>query len=188
MAAPRQLNGAIFQAGNSISLYEDRKARRVGDILTIVLMERTQASKTSSADAEKESNLTLPQPTLLGNELELFGAPLSASLNGGTREFSGSGDADQSNSLSGSITVTVAEVLPNGVLAVRGEKWMTLNRGDEYIRISGLVRPEDISPDNTLASTKLADARISYSGTGEVHDASAMGWISKFFFSPIWPF
>ncbi len=118
----------------------------------------------------------------------MAGNPLSASLNGGTREFESTGDADQSNSLSGNITVSIAEVLPNGVLRVRGEKWLTLNRGDEYIRLSGLVRPEDIAPDNTVQSTRLADARISYSGTGEVHDANAMGWLAKFFISPIWPF
>ena len=93
-----------------------------------------------------------------------------------------------SNSLNGNITVTVHQVLPNGVLIVRGEKWLTLNQGDEYIQVSGMVRPQDIGPDNTVESTKLADARISYSGTGAVHDTNVMGWLSRFFVSALMPF
>ncbi|MEH6825205.1 MAG: flagellar basal body L-ring protein FlgH [Motiliproteus sp.] len=188
MATPKPVNGAIFQAGSSLSLYEDSKARRVGDILTIVLTERTQASKSSETDVEKDSNIEIATPTLFGSEVSFNGKPLGASLAGGTRTFSSTGDADQSNSLSGNISVTVFDVLPNGVMRVRGEKWMTLTSGDEYIRVSGLVRPQDVSPDNTLDSVKLADARITYSGTGEVHDSGRMGWISRFFFSPYWPF
>ncbi|MDP3368030.1 MAG: flagellar basal body L-ring protein FlgH, partial [Pseudomonas sp.] len=94
----------------------------------------------------------------------------------------------QSNSLSGSVTVTVAEVLPNGVLVVRGEKWLTLNTGDEMVRISGLVRADDISSSNTVSSTRIADARLTYSGTGSFADASQPGWLSRFFLSPMWPF
>lgn len=188
MMPPKALNGAIYQAGYGMSLYEDSKARRIGDILTVVLTERTQATKSADNEIDKESEVSISAPTVLGKELEVFGKPLSASLPGGTRSFTGESEASQKNSLSGNITVTVADVLPNGNLLVRGEKWITLTSGDEYIRISGLVRPQDISPENTLASTKLADARISYSGTGEFHDANQMGWLAKFFFSPIWPF
>lgn len=187
MTAPKPVNGAIYQAGYSISLYEDDKARRIGDIVTIVLSEKTQASKTADNEVSKESSVSIPQPTLFGQGLSIAGKPLSASLSGGTRDFTGESEATQKNSLSGNITVTVAAVLPNGVLQVRGEKWMTLTDGDEYIRISGLVRPQDIGTDNTVESTKLADARISYSGTGAFHDANIMGWLSKFFFSPLWP-
>ena len=93
-----------------------------------------------------------------------------------------------SNNLTGNITVTVHDVYPNGVLLVKGEKWLTLNQGDEYIRISGLIRPQDISSDNTVPSTKLADARIAYSGTGVVNDTNVMGWMSKFFISALMPF
>lgn len=84
--------------------------------------------------------------------------------------------------------MTVAEVLPNGNLVVRGEKWMTLNRGDEFIRISGIVRPDDISPNNTVVSTRLANAQISYSGTGTLADSQSMGWLARFFNSEYWPF
>ena len=188
MATPKPVDGAIFHAGSSLSLYEDSKARRVGDILTIKLTERTQATKSSETDIEKDSDIEVATPTIFGSPVSIGGNTLGASLAGGTRTFTSIGDVDQSNSLSGSITVTVFDVLPNGVMRVRGEKWMTLTNGDEYIRVSGLVRPQDVNPDNTLDSVKLADARITYSGTGEVHDSNRMGWISRFVFSPYWPF
>lgn len=188
MMPPKALNGAIYQAGYGLSLYEDAKARRIGDILTVVLTEKTQASKSADNQIDKTSDVSLPAPTVLGKDVKLFGKPLSASLSGGTRSFEGQSEATQKNSLTGNITVTVADVLPNGNLLVRGEKWMTLTSGEEYIRVSGLVRPQDIAPDNTLVSTKLADARISYSGTGAFHGANEPGWLSKFFFGPIWPF
>jgi len=187
MAAPKVNDGSIYQAGRGLSLFEDAKARQVGDILTVVLTEQTRASKSAGNEVDKESSLSIDAPSVFGKQLKALGNPLSASLDGGTRAFKGESDASQNNSLSGSITVTVADVLPNGVMQVRGEKWMTLTSGDEYIRISGLVRPQDVSPDNSVVSTKLADARITYSGTGEFHDANTMGWLSKFFYGPLWP-
>jgi len=96
------------------------------------------------------------------------------------RDFQGAAEADQSNSLAGSITVTVTEVLPNGVLRIRGEKWLSLTNGEEYIRLTGLVRPQDIKPDNTLASNRIADARIAYGGTGDFDQANQMGWMGRF--------
>ncbi len=183
MTAPKAMNGSIYQAGHSMSLYEDNRARRVGDILTIVLTESTQASKSADNDISKQSSIAISEPRIFGQDLN----GLSANIDGGTRTFVGESEASQGNSLSGNITVTVANVLPNGVMQVRGEKWMTFTNGDEYIRISGLVRPQDISSENTIVSTKLADARITYSGTGEFHDANTMGWLSKFFLSPLWP-
>jgi flagellar L-ring protein precursor FlgH len=124
----------------------------------------------------------------MGGGVSVFGAPLEVTVPSSTTAFAGEGTSDMSNSLSGSITVSVHEVLPNGVLLVRGEKWLTLNQGDEYIRLSGLVRPQDIGADNTLSSNKLADARIAYSGTGSVTDTNVMGWVSKFFISALMPF
>lgn len=186
---PQPVNGAIFNAATSMNIYSDGRAHRVGDIITVVLTEQTQSSKTAKTSADKTSNLSLPQPTILGNPLQVFGAPISATTGGAsTNTFEGEGKSDMSNSLRGNISVTVHEVLPNGVLVVRGEKWLTLNQGDEYIQISGLVRPQDISADNTVPSTKLADARIGYSGTGGVHDSNVMGWLAKFFIGPLWPF
>lgn len=188
-----QNNGSIYQAGFENGLYDDRKAFRVGDIITITLNERTQASKNANSNLQKDSSANLGVTSLFGstpsvtNPLTGGNMNLGAQFNG-ERESSGSGQAGQSNSLSGSVTVTVAEVLPNGILAVRGEKWMTLNTGDELMRISGLVRADDIATDNTVSSTRVADARITYSGTGAFADASQPGWMSRFFMSPLWPF
>ncbi|SDU17280.1 flagellar basal body L-ring protein FlgH [Halopseudomonas salegens] len=182
---PQEMNnGAIYQAGFGVSLYEDRKAHRIGDIITITLSESTAASKQSDNEISKGSSMQIANPTIgaLDTGIDL-GVDIS-----GDRAFNGEADANQSNSLSGSITVTVADVLPNGILRVRGEKWITLNNGDELIRISGLVRSDDIGPDNTVLSTRIADARITYSGRGAFANASQPGWLSQFFMSPMWPF
>lgn len=185
---PKPVNGAIYNPATSTNIYSDGRAHRVGDILTIVLQEKTQSSKSAKTTADKTGSVSLPQPTILGSGVSILGAPLSANISATKNAFEGEGKSNMSNSLSGNITVTVHDVLPSGVLSVRGEKWLTLNRGDEYIQISGLVRPRDIAADNTVPSTKLADARIGYSGTGEVHDTNVMGWLSRFFISPLWPF
>jgi flagellar L-ring protein precursor FlgH len=186
-------NGSIYQPGFDQNLYTDRKAFRVGDIITITLQERTQASKNASSDISKDSSANLGLTSLFGgavsgtNPLTKNSMDLSAQFSG-TRENKGDSQAAQGNSLTGSLTVTIAEVLPNGVLAVRGEKWLTLNTGNELMRISGLVRADDIATDNTVVSTRVADARITYSGTGAFADASQPGWLSQFFTSPLWPF
>jgi flagellar L-ring protein precursor FlgH len=187
MQQPKPVNGSIYQAGTSMDLYSDGRAHRVGDIITVVLTERTQSSKSSSTDTDKSTNIGMGVPNVLGQDLTLLGNPLSASMNS-TGGFEGEGSSDMSNSLDGNITVTVHQVMPNGAMLVRGEKWLTLNQGDEYIRVSGLVRPQDIGPDNSVESTRMADARITYSGTGATHDANVMGWLARFFISPLWPF
>jgi len=185
--------GAIYQPGFEVTLYDDRRAHRVGDVITITLNERTQASKNAESNLTKDSNANIGLTSFLGGVLSMSN-PLSGSrktLNAqydATRETDGQSEAEQSNSLSGSITVTISEVLPNGVLAIRGEKWMTLNTGDELVRISGLIRKDDIMPDNTVSSNRVADARITYSGTGAFADTSQPGWMDRFFLSPLWPF
>lgn len=185
---PTELNnGAIYQAGFETNLYDDRKANRVGDIITITLQERTAARKSADNEISKNSSTQIANPTLLGNVVGAKGLNLGVDI-GGNRTFAGDSEANQTNSLNGSITATIFEVLPNGVMRVRGEKWITLNNGDELIRVSGLVRSEDIGPDNTVPSTRIADARIAYSGTGAFANASQPGWLSQFFLSPMWPF
>lgn len=184
-AAPT--SGSLYSEHTAVGLYEDRKARRVGDILTIQLRESTTSSKSATTEVTKESDISIPAAGTLGTLLGEHYSELATNL-AAEREFSGGADADQRNRLQGDITVTVVDVYPNGTMAVRGEKWMTLNRGDEYIRISGLVRPQDVGPDNTIISTKIANARISYSGTGTLADSQQMGWLGRFFNSPIWPF
>ncbi|WP_043238835.1 flagellar basal body L-ring protein FlgH [Stutzerimonas azotifigens] len=186
-------NGAIYQAGFESDFYSDRKAFRVGDIITIELNERTQASKNATSDISKDSSANIGLTSLFGGGVSTKNPLTGNSMNlgaqfEGTRSNQGASSAGQSNSLSGSITVTVAEVLPNGLLAVRGEKWLTLNTGEELVRISGLVRSDDIGTDNIVSSTRVADARITYSGTGAFADASQPGWLSRFFISPLWPF
>ncbi len=188
-----QNNGAIYQAGFEQNLYDDRKAFRVGDIITITLNEKTQASKKANSDIQRDSKTKMGLTSLFGSGMTtnnpIGGGDLSLSAEyGGSRDAKGDSQAGQSNSLTGSITVTVAEVLPNGILSVRGEKWMTLNTGNELVRIAGLVRADDIATDNTVSSTRVADARITYSGTGAFADASQPGWLDRFFLSPLWPF
>ncbi len=179
--------GSLFQDRGGLALFDDRRALNVGDIVTIMLSERTVSRKSSGVSVQRDSSMDFNAGTLLGNTPSFGGSTLETNIQQ-NRNFSGDAGADQSNSLQGNITVTVAEILPNGNLVVRGEKWMTLNRGDEFIRISGIVRPEDISPDNTVLSTRLANAQISYSGTGALADSGSMGWLSRFFNSPYWPF
>lgn len=193
MVPPPQTDGSIYQNGYGMALFEDIKARRVGDVLTILLAEQTQASKKAATSTKKDTNAAIEAPTIMGGDVK-FNLPGSNKLRTleqklqSAQDFSGEGDSSQSNSLSGRITVTVAEVLPNGNLLVRGEKWLTLNQGDEYIQISGIVRPVDIATDNTVLSTQVADARITYAGRGTLADANSMGWLARFFNSPYWPF
>lgn len=182
-------NGAIYQANTSQPLFEDNRARRVGDIITIVLTESTAASKSASTNTSKESKTDSRGATILGKTLgtnprrDLLGNNIDS-----THEFAGSGDSSQSNSLNGTISVTVAKVYANGNLFVRGMKRITLNNGVEYIKISGIVRASDVSSSNTVQSKQLANARIIYSGKGSVANSNKMGWLMKFFNSPIWPF
>lgn len=175
--------GAIAAPDAGFSLFGDRRARQVGDLLTVILTERTIASKRATTSTQKDDEISFGVPTLLGRTLPEGEVGVT-----GEREFSGSGTSNQSNQLSGQITVTVVERYPNGNLRIRGRKQLRLNQGDEYILIEGVVRPLDITPDNTVASTQVADARISYSGRGRVHDANVQGWLSRFFNSRLWPF
>jgi len=181
-------NGAIYQQANGLSLFEDMKAHRVGDILTIQLVEKTNASKKASTSTNKEQNIDMASPTILGAGVSYNGVdPLSNSASA-KRDFTGDGASSQSNALTGSITVTVAQVLPNGNLVIRGEKVLTLNQGDEFIRLSGIVRPADIRSDNSVLSTQIANADIVYGGRGTLADSNQMGWLARFFNSSLWPF
>lgn len=188
MVSPKPIDGSIYNAATSMNLYGDGRAHRIGDILTVVLEESTNSQKSATTELDKSGSTSLEQATAFGTPVTALGKPVSFTLPSSNTTFSGEGSSDMSNSLNGEITVTVHNVLPNGVLLVKGEKWLTLNQGDEYIRISGMVRPQDIGSDNSVVSTKLADARIAYSGTGEVNDTNVMGWVSRFFISALMPF
>lgn len=175
-AAPA--NGAIFQpAQGYAALYEGMRAHRVGDPLSIVLVERTSASKSAGSKLDSGGGASLSPPTT--GLLSLF--KQSDATASGSRNFAGTGTSDQSNALTGEISVTVAEVYPNGTMLVQGQKRVTLNRGDEFIQIKGIVRVADIDENNRVPSTRVADARIAYTGKGDVARASRQGWLSRFF-------
>jgi flagellar L-ring protein precursor FlgH len=185
---PAQNSGSIYQAGYDMRLFEDNKAMRVGDILTIKFNELTQAQKKDDLNSKKDNQISFTAPSLFGMAVStMTGHDLNTKV-ASKNQFTGSGAADQSNSLTGDISVTVVELLPNGNLKVRGEKRVTLNQGDEYIRLSGIVRPVDVDPSNTISSDKVADATIMYTGNGAMADASKMGWISRILYSPWFPF
>lgn len=180
--------GSIYQAGYDVRLFENLVARKVGDILTIKLVERMDAKKDADMEINKKNSTAISIPTILGKEnRKILGYELESSLDS-KHDFNGEGQSNQSNSVRGSITVTVVEVLPNGNLKVRGEKRVTLNQGHEYIRLSGIVRPVDIDEFNAVESTQIADATIMYTGEGAMADASRMGWLARFFNSILFPF
>lgn len=187
---PRQklaVDGAIFHSEVANSMYSDVKARRIGDIITVNLRESTNASKTSGTSTSKGSEVVVdPLLGLGGNQVAIGGDGIQLDLSS-SNDFSGDASANQSNSLNGSISVTVIDVLPNMNLVVRGEKWLTLNNGDEYIRLTGIVRSADISTSNEVDSLRIANARIQYSGTGTFAQTQQQGWLQRFFSSEWWP-
>lgn len=198
ISPPPQTTGAIYQAGFEQRLFEDIKARRVGDILIVTFDENTAATKNAATSTDKGSDVATEILELLGS-VPQFDVPdviplASNNDNNLNNEFNSDigfeSDAasSQSNSLTGNIAVTVVEVYPNGYLHVRGEKRLTLNQGDEYVQLSGIVRPVDIDTNNMVSSSKIADARIAYSGEGVLNDANRMGWGTRVFNSPYWPF
>lgn len=196
--AQPEANGAIYQNGFDMRLFEDVKARRVGDILVVQLVENTTSSKSNETTINKSTSTSIDNPTVFGTSPE-FDLPgffplantsdvnLETSLSS-DHEFSGDSSSDQSNNLDGTIAVSVVEVLPNGNMMVRGEKRMTLNQGNEYVRISGIVRPTDVLANNTVLSTQIADATITYTGEGPTDASNVLGWLAKFFISAIMPF
>jgi flagellar L-ring protein precursor FlgH len=180
-------NGSLFQ-GNTLSMFQDPKPYRIGDILTIKLQESTSASKKAGTSSKKDDTISMPTPTIFGANPTFNGQDILAMDIAPAREFAGEADSSQSNSLTGEITVTVVDILPNNNLVVQGEKWFTLNQGKEYIRISGVVRPQDVLPNNSISSSKLADAQIAYSGEGFLADANNQGWLGQFLNGKWWPF
>jgi flagellar L-ring protein precursor FlgH len=177
-------NGAIYQAGYDVPLFENAVAHRVGDTVTIVLAENTAAQKSSSTSTSKDTSVDIPAPLFGGSPLSIGGKDISASLEN-SRRFEGSGDSSLSNRLQGNVTVTVAKRLANGNLVVRGQKWIEINQGREFVRIQGVIRTIDIQPDNTIPSYKVADASIAYGASGALADANRPGLLSRFFNS-IW--
>ncbi len=185
---PIQHADSIYQSGSAWLLLEDIKPRRVGDMLTVTLAEKTDAKKSADTATKKATDSSIAAASIMGAPLTANGRDLLATELSSAYDFSGEGESNQSNSLSGSVTVTVVEVLVNGNLVVQGEKWIHINQGEEYIRLRGIVRPSDISPDNTISSERVANAEIQYSGEGTTANTNEQGWLAKFFNSPWMPF
>lgn len=172
-AAPRA-NGSIYKASAKTGLFTtDQRARSVGDILTVNFAEGYSATKAQSTATNKSNTMNV---TAMPFDQTRLGGKLGA---GTTSAFAGDGAASQSNSFTGLLAVSVIRVFDNGNMEVAGQKRLTLNNGNEYVRARGIVRPEDISAGNMVSSTKLADAEITYTGAGDVADTARTGWASK---------
>lgn len=179
-------NGAIYQAAASRPLFEDRRARFVGDTLTIKIAETTSASTESKNNVKKANT----QTATLGAATGVFGQVLPGAANlsaGSTTDFKGSGDAGNKNVFSGYLTATVIDVLPNGNLLVSGEKQLAIGHEQEFVRVSGVVNPSFLDYSNTIESSKVADARIEYKSAGQVSEGQVMGWLARFFLN-VMPF
>ena len=179
LAANLAATGSIYQAGASRTLFEDRRARYVGDTITVSITENTSASTKSNTSASKPGSISASTGPLVG-------APATwcnpAAINAESSNVAaGKGDAAANNVFTGYITVTVIEVLPNGNLLVSGEKQVAIGHGQEYIRLSGIVNPYFVNAANTIPSSQIADARIEYKESGAISEAQVMGWLARFF-------
>ncbi len=166
--------GSIYSNSQQGLFATDRRASKVGDLLTVALSENFSASKSQSAKSAKNGTAAFNFPRIMTADADdtLFDSQLAKS-------FDGSGSADQKNSLRGEISVTVTKVFSNGNMEILGQKKLTLNNGDEYIRLVGIIRPEDVDSRNIVPSSRIANAKISYTGAGDVADTSKKGWLSK---------
>lgn len=182
IAAPGGHSGGVFSSEIPWTLVTDSRAFRPGDVLTVVLQETTQAKKSADTSYGKQSSVGL-SPTTIGGKVIDTDVSIA-----GEREFAGNATSTQQNALQGAITVIVQEVLPNGLLRIGGEKSLYLNQGEEFLRVVGYVRSDDIDTDNRVSSQRIANARIAYSGRGPLNDANSPGWLTRFFTSPWIPF
>ena len=187
--APRQdslaATGSIYQAGVSRTLFEDRRARYIGDTLTINIAETNSASTKSNTKINRSSSISASAGPISGLPGKSFqGMELADSS---ANNLDGKGESAANNVFTGTITVTVIEVLPNNNLLVSGEKQVAIGQGTEYIRLSGIVNPYFINASNSISSSQLADARIEYKESGAISEAQAMAWLARFFLA-ILPF
>jgi flagellar L-ring protein precursor FlgH len=193
---PRVATGAIYNGRQSDNFFGRSRNYRVGDLITVLLNEATQAGRSQSASVSREaSNDVIPSgitAKALRIPAKIFGSKGEGAFNGlnlnsANIESGGTGEADQRASLTGAVSVTVVEVLANGNLMVRGEKQLALTEGAEVIQVSGIIRPDDVSPNNMVQSRRLANAQIAYRGTGDMANAAKPGWGTKALLA-IWPF
>lgn len=181
--AGKAKGGGVYRPAAGMSLFADKRALRVGDALTVVLEEATQASKKAGTSLAKGSSMSAKPSILFGNTINETGVGLESKNN-----FGGNASSTQQNALTGAITVIVQDVLPNGLLLVEGQKKLNLNQDDEFITLKGYVREADIETDNRVSSQRIANASIAYTGSGALNDSNAAGWLTRLFNSPWMPF
>jgi flagellar L-ring protein precursor FlgH len=183
----RKVSGAIYSDETVVPLFETDRARHAGDIVTIILVENTNAQQNMSSTQKKNEKEQSTNPTFFGQPISIGnGYNLDLDMKN-ERTFTGQGQSIQTNKLIGTISVTVAKVLANGNMIIQGEKWIRINQSREFVQLSGLIRPRDIGADNTINSDKVANARISYGGVGQVNNANAQGWFSRILWSTFAP-
>ncbi|MGB1270889.1 MAG: flagellar basal body L-ring protein FlgH [Endozoicomonas sp.] len=190
-APPAIPTGSLFNPRYSSLMVSDRRAYRLGDILTVVLEGNTDIKMGGGSNVVKNNTISIPDPTILGRSsaslLPGSGNSLAFDIQP-SRDYGGTTSANRTNELKGNVAVRVVEVLNNGTLRIEGDKWLTINSNRERIRISGLVRPEDVSTDNTVSSNRLAEAKVDYVALGINADAHKPGWLTRMLNSPWFPF
>lgn len=183
---PLEVTGSLFNTHISTDLYSYAPKFALGDTINVVLDEETVATKSAKSNLSNENNFTLDPITVPGGSMTVNGKVVELDVNQ-EQDFDGQSGSSQRHNLLGRITVSVVQVLNNGNLVVRGEKWLVINNGKEYIRLTGIIRPLDISENNSVESYQVADSRIEFSGTGEHADIQTRGWISSLFSGSLWP-
>ena len=189
--AAHPANGAIWQTGTNVSLFNDNRANRIGDLITVLIQENSSASNNTNTAINTSDSLNAALTNFFGITPtfgSVAGNAFSPSMGATSgQKYGGTGATTQSNTFTAMLEVTVVRVQGNGNLVIEGSKEVLLNGGHEYIRVAGIVRPADVTPQNTILSTQIADARVEYSGDGSIYSAARMPWLARFFLS-LWPF
>ena len=179
-------NGSIWQPGTNVALFEDTRAHRVGDLITVLIQENANATKSTNTTINKSDSISAGLTSFFGVVPTLGAYSPSIGANS-AQKFGGNGATAQSNTFTTTLQATVVQVMSNGNLEISGQKEVMLNGGHEYIRVVGVVRSADVSPQNTVSSIQIANARVEYSGNGSVYEAAKVPWLAGFFLS-LWPF
>ena len=179
--------GAIYVGRQSDSWFGKSKSFQVGDVITVLLNESSQASRTQNGSVTRDSSNNMAPPGLKAWGAGVGGWMNGIKMDGASVSSKGTGAADQQATLTGSVAVSVVEVMPNGNLVLRGEKQLALTEGSEIIQVAGIIRPDDVAPNNTVQSRRLANAQIAYRGSGDLANATKAGWGTSTLLK-IWPF
>ena len=177
-------NGAIWQSGTNVALFEDTRAHRIGDLITVLIQENANATKSTNTSISKSDSVSASISSLFGHSLTALNPGVGATS---ATKFGGNGAVAQSNTFTTTLQATVVRVMSDGNLEISGQKEVMLNGGHEFIRVAGVVRASDVTQQNTVLSTQIADARVEYSGNGSVYAAAQTPWLTNFFLS-LWPF